>query len=166
MDKKTCVRCKQEKSITEFGPHKRAKDGRTYHCYDCNRKADKAYRKSGRAKSVSRQWRYDNPAKTLLYAARRRAKRDGVPCTITEEDIVIPEFCPVLGIKLAGGRGKIGPLPSAPTIDKIDPKLGYTPMNIQVISHKANIMKNNASVQELVSFAHWVLERMSGWGIE
>lgn len=154
---KICARCKKEKDSSEFFTRKQAKDGLQYHCIECNRQADGRYKKSDLGRSTVKNWRYSNPAKHLLYAARRRAKRDNLPCTISEEDILIPEFCPALGIKLEGGKGKIGPSPSAPTLDKIDPSLGYVKGNIQVISHKANAMKNNASYDELVKFANWIL---------
>lgn len=37
----------------------------------------------------------------LWSGARRRADERGIPFTIEHEDIVIPEFCPVLGIRLS-----------------------------------------------------------------
>ena len=43
------------------------------------------------------------------------------------------------------------------SIDAIDPTKGYNPDNIQIISMKANAMKNSASKEELAKFAEWVL---------
>lgn len=84
----------------------------------------------------------------MLNAARERAKQSGYACTITVADIVIPEFCPLLGIKLERNRG--GHVrPSSPSLDKIKPELGYVPGNVWVISHRANSLKNNATLQEL-----------------
>jgi hypothetical protein len=57
---------------------------------------------------------------------------------------------------------KKGPRPDAPSLDKIDPKLGYVPGNIQVISHKANAMKWDATREELRAFAKWVLKEVVG----
>ena len=74
-----------------------------------------------------------------------------------KEDIIIPEFCPVLGFKLERNFGKTA-APNSPSVDCIIPERGYVPGNIQVISYKANAMKNNATEEELVSFALWVLE--------
>src|ERR1019366_7543945 len=34
-----------------------------------------------------------------------RAKRQGLVCTISTGDIQVPEFCPVLGIRLSAGNG-------------------------------------------------------------
>lgn len=84
----------------------------------------------------------------MLNAARERAKKSGHACTITVDDISIPEFCPLLGIKLERNKG--GHVrPSSPSLDKIKPELGYVPGNVWVISHRANMLKSDATVQEL-----------------
>ena len=91
-----------------------------------------------------------NQEKRLLWAARARAKRKGIECTITEADTKIPKVCPYLGVTLIRSlpRGsKRGPIA---TLDRIDNSKGYTPDNIEVISWQANTMKTNATIEELV----------------
>jgi hypothetical protein len=85
-----------------------------------------------------------------------RAKRHGIEFTITEADIVIPKHCPYLGIELTRVHGNPF-LKSLPSIDRIDNQKGYIPGNIQVISKLANAMKNTASKEELIAFAHGIL---------
>jgi len=46
----------------------------------------------------------------------------------------------------------------SPSIDKVDPKLGYVPGNIQVISMLANCMKRDATREQLHMFADWIKE--------
>ena len=58
-----------------------------------------------------------------------------------------------LGIELKYLGGE-----AAPSLDRIDPLKGYVKGNIQVISTKANTMKNNATQDELVRFAEAVLK--------
>mgnify|MGYP003451827630 CR=1 FL=1 len=96
-----------------------------------------------------RGYRATRPEKMLLQYAKDRARRDGYPCTIAECDISIPEFCPLLDIKLERGAGVGGVRPSSPTLDKIKPELGYVPGNVWVISARANTLKNDATLEEL-----------------
>jgi hypothetical protein len=39
--------------------------------------------------------------------------------------------------------------PLSPALDRIVPHLGYVPGNVVVVSHRANFIKNNATVDEL-----------------
>lgn len=68
---------------------------------------------------------------------------------------IAPDKCPVFGMPFVG-RG-FGFSPWSPSIDKIDPKLGYVRGNIQIISMLANCMKRNATPDQLEQFARWVL---------
>jgi len=74
-----------------------------------------------------------------------------VPFLLTESDIVIPETCPVLGIPLKLGAGDC-----SPSLDRIIPDLGYVPGNVVVMSHRANTIKNNATLDELRTIAEWL----------
>jgi hypothetical protein len=47
----------------------------------------------------------------------------------------------------------------SPSLDRIDNNKGYIKGNVEVISWKANIMKSNASPEELVEFAKAILEK-------
>ena len=122
----------------------------------------KEWREKNRAKIRAYGYEYSqkNPQKILLLSAKHRSIKKGVPCTINEEDIHIPAVCPVLGIpieKRFNADGKKGAYPNSPSLDRIDNLQGYEKGNIQVISSKANSMKNSASPKELLQFAYWVL---------
>jgi hypothetical protein len=43
------------------------------------------------------------------------------------------------------------------SLDRIDSTKGYVKGNIQVLSHKANTMKNSASPKQLLRFANWII---------
>jgi hypothetical protein len=53
----------------------------------------------------------------------------------------------VLGFPIVVNEGR--PQRNSPSVDRIDNTLGYTPDNVCVISHRANQLKRNASLDEL-----------------
>jgi len=89
----------------------------------------------------------------MLKAAKERAKKAGVPFNLTEEDILIPTYCPVFGCKLERALGSKGPGPYSPSLDRIIPARGYVPGNVVVISNRANRAKSDLLVEELVALA-------------
>lgn len=93
---------------------------------------------------------YKSIERLMLTRTKARAKRLGIEHTITIQDIVIPEYCPVLGIKLEVGRKKKrGPLDNSPSLDRIDNTKGYIPGNIIVVSFRTNRLKGDASINEM-----------------
>ena len=101
-----------------------------------------------------------DPRLKLLYDARNRDKRNGLECTITVDDIVIPELCPALGIKLeariGAGRSNREHLGNSPSLDRIDNSKGYIPSNVAVISLRANMIKTDATAAELKAVAAYI----------
>jgi len=97
----------------------------------------------------------EDPIHYLLKYAKLRAKQKGIEFSLTREDIKIPEFCPYLLVPLtiAGDRKH------SPSIDRIDPSLGYSKGNIEIISTLANSMKWNSTREELIQFAKSVLSK-------
>ena len=84
----------------------------------------------------------------MFNRARRRAREEGLPFTITRADLVVADFCPVLGIKMEWSQTH-GPKDGSPSLDKMVPALGYVPGNVVVISHRANRIKTDANLAEL-----------------
>lgn len=121
-----CLACGEIKALEEFHKQKNGKFGRTSHCKICRKPKSKS------------QWSLVSIEARLLQYARIRAQRKDREFTIELQDIVIPTNCPVLGIPM-----------HRPSIDRKDSSLGYTKDNIRVISHRANVLKNDATIQEL-----------------
>lgn len=94
--------------------------------------------------------------KKMLNRAKERAKKLKIPFSITEEDIIIPEFCPIMGIRLQHHRGKSGAYKNSPSLDRIVPEKGYIKENVRVISQLANQCKGNATIDELIQFSKWI----------
>ena len=93
----------------------------------------------------------------MVQCAKIRADKAGVPFSITDEDFEIPEFCPILGIRLEGGTKKYHE--TSPSLDRVIPELGYVPGNIAVMSFRANRIKGDASVEELQTVIDWMRDR-------
>lgn len=119
----------------------------------------KAYRKksrakfilSGRAKAITKAWEARNRERILWRAAQARARAKNQEFTISLSDIVIPDVCPILGIPInRDERGRMQP--NSPSLDRIDNSKGYMPGNVWVISWKANRIKCDASLEEIMLF--------------
>ena len=162
---KKCTKCGIEKDLTCYG-----KDGNRLRtvCKDCVAIRENKYyhEKGGKEKiaAIKKRWyhekggkeitskrlrdyRLNNPNIYLLRHARNRAKAKNIPFDITVEDVIIPETCPVLGIQLQIGEKIV--CNNSPTLDRIKPELGYVKGNIQVLSYRANLLKSNATIEEL-----------------
>lgn len=149
------TKCRQTKEQSKFPKRSSNKDGLYSWCKDCSSSFTAARRKDPEYAERHRQYLKKNIAKTLLYSAKRRSKLYNIPFDIAEGDIIIPEFCPILKIPIHRGQEKVHP--GSPSLDRIVPELGYVKGNIQVISYKANTMKSDATLMELLNFAQWVL---------
>jgi len=85
-------------------------------------------------------------SKRLWESVQMRAKKYDLAFDITEEDIVIPTHCPVFPwIELS----RDGRYDNSPSVDKINPALGYTKGNVRVISLRANRLKSDSTRREL-----------------
>ncbi len=106
--------------------------------------------RSGRGKEWADNRKFNNPTSLLFNNAKSRAKVRGIEFTITIDDVVIPDVCPVLGIPLffresVGDRSRND---NNPSIDRIDSNIGYVKGNIVVMSWRANHLKNDGTLDE------------------
>lgn len=111
-------------------------------CNKCN---------TDRVKSQSAEYK-------MLQRAKMRAKENNLNFNISISDIFIPKKCPILNIQLVSHSGKSGAFRDSPSLDRINPSLGYVKGNIWVISNRANAMKSDSSISDMINFAKWVLD--------
>lgn len=135
------------------GGHPKTSDRLQIYCKQCMR-------------DIQRKWRKEHPGYhskyTTKYGAKYRAKQGSVAYmlqhikrrvrdnnlefNLTPDDIKIPDKCPVLGIPLFFKKGSA--TDNTPSIDRIDPSRGYVRDNIQIISQRANRIKNDGTPEE------------------
>lgn len=94
-----------------------------------------------------KNWRHNNIASALRSFAKQRAKSRGIEFNIDKEDLTLPEHCPILGLKLEKSKG--ARKDNSPSIDRVDNTKGYVKGNVQIISWRANRLKNDATLEEL-----------------
>ena len=110
-----------------------------------------------RLKEKNKEYTRNNRHRIMLSGARKRSKDKSLPFDLELSDIVIPEFCPILGIRLEGGAGSASAC--SPSLDRIVPEKGYTKGNVQVISLKANLIKSDATADEIMAVAKYFKEQ-------
>lgn len=160
-----CPVCGNDLPYYKFIIARKSHTGRMWCCKECYET------NPGLSKNNFRK-KFDSEFKTLIYAQKResrlrnfihsmwkaaekRAKERGLDFNIEESDIVIPKICPILEVPLEFGTKDN--YNYSPSLDRIDNTKGYIKGNIQVISKKANTMKNSATLQELQTFCKNIL---------
>lgn len=108
-------------------------------------------------KLTSAKYLQDNQELRMYNTSKQRAKKRNINFTIIKEDIVIPKFCPLLGIPITNIMGK-GRQQTNASLDRLDNTKGYTKDNIQIISDLANRMKQDATPEQLITFAKNILQ--------
>ena len=170
---KTCTGpCGEAKPLDEFHFKTKAHTTRRAECITCHNARQKAWTQrtpEEREKKVQRQrddegrpdkchaWYRDHWLRCALKTAARRASEKGVPFALEEKDVVVPVFCPILGVRLQIQRGKHSD--DSPSLDRVIPSLGYVPGNVIVISHRGNTIKSNATLEELEALTRWLRAR-------
>jgi hypothetical protein len=147
-DKVMCKSCKQLLRVSCYSMIDKndSSKGRRPVCKTCS--AEKARERQRRADN----WKH-KPALAMLNNSKQRAKNAGLEHSISLEDISIPDHCPVFGIRLETGTRKNNT--NAPSIDRVDNTKGYIKENILIMSVKANKIKKDATLDELIMLGEW-----------
>lgn len=142
LQEKECWKCKDTKPFSDFCGNKSRPDGKHDMCKPCSSEDSK------------RRYR-ENVAKYLWASAKARADKRGLDFDIDIEDVVVPKVCPLLNIPLYVGKRNES-RKNSPSLDRIDNNYGYIKGNIQVISNKANTVKNDLSFEEFeMMYENW-----------
>jgi hypothetical protein len=110
--------------------------------------ATKAWRTANRDRvnASRRRWRARNLLHVIFLEAKSRAKKRGVEFSIEENDIPpMGDRCPLLGHPFQLDSPKLA---FSPSLDRIDPRLGYIKGNIWIVGYRANLVKNDGTAEE------------------
>ena len=124
---RTCVVCDRERSKKI----RNAPGGKEKHL-----EANKRSRKKIRA---------ERPLQSRFYEAKHRANKSGLEFSMIMSDLHQVDICPYLGVPL-NYFNKFDDYTA--TIDRIDSTKGYVSGNVEIISHRANRIKNDGTWQE------------------
>ena len=101
-------------------------------------------------------------ASSVARQAKMRANRaePPIPHNIDAKHVyaLLSDKCPVFGTKFMFYGNKKS-VPESPSIDRLDPKLGYVPGNVVIISMKANRIKNAYGSEEILKVGRWLKRR-------
>jgi hypothetical protein len=169
-----CLKCNQIKPISEFNKDEKKKTGlrsRT-ECHKCliARSSEGRRKRCGYGKprelctedqlnfrlaeQIRKKQAYEkNHIKALVNGRKSKAKKQGLEFNLDYKNMKIPETCPILGIPLI----KSDNLPSAgsASIDRFEISKGYTEDNVNIISHRANTLKSDATFKEFEAIYKW-----------
>lgn len=138
---KVCNSCEQSLNLSKFSLIEKWNINS-----DTKNTCKKCSIKIRQTEKLNRDWKVD--AARLLYKnIKSRCKRMGREFSIDIEDIIIPEKCPVFGFELK--REDRETWMCAPSVDRIDSSKGYIKGNVTVVSRRANIIKRDATIEEL-----------------
>lgn len=106
-----------------------------------------ADKKKAKDKARRDLYRTTKPLWHLIKAARDRANKKGLVFELGYDDFEMPTHCPILGLEIKINLGRFNF--DSPSLDRVDNSKGYTKENTRVISRKANILKNDMSLQQI-----------------
>lgn len=156
--KQKCSYCKEEKLLCEFSRGTN-KNGKRSWCKSCINsyyqrpeiKKREIIRLKNRYETIGRQESRNvkraDIRKYLYTNAKTRAKERKQEFSIDLEDIIVPRICPFLGLEMQYNEGI--KQDNSYSLDRIDSSKGYIKGNIQVISLRANRIKNDSTIEEL-----------------
>lgn len=186
MKTRICRKCKIEKKITDFRKNKLCKNGYEWTCKLCHKKICQEYKQRNKEKRnilERKKWangenvRYKEREKKRRinnpFRERARILRDGMSARARIKKIKFEKhffttdyleirlknspFCECCGKKLDIDFKKDKKFnDNSPSIDRIDPKIGYIKSNVAILCWRCNKHKQDATSKELRIIADYI----------
>lgn len=152
-------------SLPEEEKERRRQVSREYgraHRQELNEWAKEARRDNPHYKELQKKYRKQHkqlhPEENIWREIKKRARQRKIPFDLEVSDIIIPKLCPILGIELSFGQGKVHN--ASPSVDRIIPSKGYVKGNCFIISSKANRMKQENTLEDFQKIITYIQERL------
>jgi hypothetical protein len=103
---------------------------------------------------------YQDPFNRLNVRLKKKTRDNEYPFDLTAAYLksIAVTHCPVLGIELSYSAEWSD---NKATLDRVIPELGYVRSNVRFVSHRANRLKSDASLEELRSVLHYMEQHSS-----
>ena len=100
----------------------------------------------------------------MLWDTRKRAKAKNLDHDLDYDFLksIYTDTCPINGQPLLWERGHGKPKDNSPSLDRLDPRKGYTKDNVWLISYRMNRIKNDATPEELEAIAAQLRAKLEG----
>ncbi len=160
MKTKTCSKCGIEKPLSEFSPHPTCKDGVRGTCKRCASEFAKRWQ---REKRKTLRGYLD----TALSSARHRARTGSIPFDL-DLDYLVELWetqnakCMVSGLPFQRSRSKWRRNPFTPSLDRIDPILGYTKGNVRFVLDAVNVSLNEWGLETMLPIFKAIVDEQQG----
>jgi len=139
-----CGKCLNFKSTQEFSKSKNKKGGLQCHCKDCKSLLQAKSKLTKRGRGAQ-----------LISTAKHSAKSKGLAMNLTI-DWLLPKLergvCERTGLKFDFHSNSRGKNRLAPSLDRIEPELGYVKGNVVLVIWQYNAAKITYSHEDLIDF--------------
>lgn len=165
METYKCVSCEIEKPVKEFVQDKNSKLGFRKRCKECQRPLWKAQKEQDKDGQNRRMRSFRSTIKGAIQTSRgaslQRAKKDGLPHNVSTEYLqnLFKEqkgLCALSGEKMFPKAGWF-----SPSLDKIIPEKGYVEGNVQWLTKRVNLIKNNLNNDEFIELCNKIVKKGS-----
>lgn len=154
----------------KFDPARKSKDGvyRVFFCKICNRENAAAWRKKNAGYMKDIYQTVSHRAYHLEWSARKRAETIGIPFEI-DRAWIERQFqnqngrCAYTGYEFDLSPWKDGgglQNPYGPSLDRYDPKLGYTESNTRLVLWGVNLMKGRHSFDYFATLCKGIVRNL------
>jgi hypothetical protein len=163
---KICTTCKTDKPLSDF-------TATGYRCQDCRIKTvlgrNQRYKREGRFRRNKLNHRYKHQHEPRYWISERisqyKVEDPNIPVSNLTVDYLVQLFekqegkCYYSGEKIFFGLGREHAEPKSASLDRLDPKKGYTIDNVVWCSYRVNTMKGNLNITEFYMLMTVILSR-------